>query len=201
MLLLHHNPGRQGLHENWRSHVDSHHEPSPSQRDMQISYTLRAGLVFLAGLAPAKHLDESQIARRLGAQERNGRWSRYRADTFCASDRRADCLHHPALKLVLSRGNAPRSLAYQASALLLSYERSYGRSLLRTVITGARPSSDRAPSVVETSPESRLGLAKTSSRRREEALANPCCRLRTCSPGTRARETKRDRSRVGSDTN
>jgi hypothetical protein len=30
---------------------------------------LESELVFLAGLAPAKHLDESQIARRLGAQE------------------------------------------------------------------------------------------------------------------------------------
>ena len=30
------------LAENWRSHVDLHHEPSPSQGEMQNSYTLRA---------------------------------------------------------------------------------------------------------------------------------------------------------------
>ena len=29
--------------EIWRSHVDLHHEPSPSQGEMQNSYTLRAG--------------------------------------------------------------------------------------------------------------------------------------------------------------
>ena len=39
----------------WRSHVESHHEPSPSHGDMHISYTLRANLVFLAGLAPARY--------------------------------------------------------------------------------------------------------------------------------------------------
>jgi len=59
------------------------------------------------------------------------------------------------LKLVLSRGNAPRSLAYQASALLLSYERVLRTVTVPTVMTGARSSSDRAPSVFETSPESR----------------------------------------------
>jgi hypothetical protein len=42
----------------WRSHVDSHHEPSPSQGDVQISYTLRANdfekMVSVAGLSPAR---------------------------------------------------------------------------------------------------------------------------------------------------
>src|SRR5688572_28227743 len=176
MPLLHHNPGRTPkrkgpkaqsrresfapesfaiLRRTWRSHVDSHHEPSPSHGDMHISYTLRASWRSWPDSHRLDILLEREIARRLSAQERNGRWSRYRADTFCASDRRADSLHHPALKLVLSRGNAPRSLAYQASALLLSYERGatrghYSRSKPAVMRTGARPSSDRAPSVFET---------------------------------------------------
>jgi hypothetical protein len=37
----------QGLSINWRSHVDSHHEPSPSQGEMQICYTLRAKTLTL----------------------------------------------------------------------------------------------------------------------------------------------------------
>ena len=161
MLLLHHNPGRQSLHANWRSHVDSHHEPSPSQRDMHSSYTLRA---IWCSWPDSHRLDillERETARRLGAQERNGRWSRYRADTFCASDRRADLLHHPALKLVLSRGNAPRSLAYQASALLLSYERVLATAAIthghyrRAVVQRPRALSIRDFTRVS------LGLAKT----------------------------------------
>lgn len=37
MLLLHH-----GHHENWRSHVDLHHEPPASQTGVQSDYTLGA---------------------------------------------------------------------------------------------------------------------------------------------------------------
>jgi hypothetical protein len=46
---------------------------------------------------------------------------------------------------------------------VLAHGHYYGRSLFEATnrTTDARSSSDRAPSVVETSPESRLGLAKT----------------------------------------
>ena len=80
----------------WCSHVDLHHEPSPSQGEMQNSYTLRAieswlprmdshhqhpvsetgvllvelqGMAFVAGLAPANHGLERPAARLLGAHE------------------------------------------------------------------------------------------------------------------------------------
>jgi len=65
------------------------------------------------------------------------------------------------LKLVLSRGNAPRSLAYQASALLLSYERVLATAAIthghyrRAVVQRPRALSIRDFTRVS------LGLAKT----------------------------------------
>ena len=117
----------------WCSHVDLHHEPPPSQGGVQgSSYTLRA-MASVAGLAPARTclkgrmrellcihgrrmVSEAGIAPTSPPLQGGANLSQLLGDDWIGAG-----LESGSRRLVVPRGNAPRSSAYRAGALLLSY--------------------------------------------------------------------------------
>jgi ABC-type transport system involved in cytochrome c biogenesis permease subunit len=103
--------------------MESHHQHPVSETGVLLIEL--QGMAFVAGLAPAKHGLERPVARPLGAHEQL-----------------------MLIEMVLPRGNAPRSSAYQAGALLLSYRRNIKIKMVEGV--GNAPTSARADPVFET---------------------------------------------------
>ena len=94
----------------WCSHVDSHHEPSPSQGDVQISYTLRAEMVPEVGIAPTSPRLQrgANLPQLLGAFDSEGTMKNYEwiaSEHFFESRRFHSALfiHHSALESVRDR--------------------------------------------------------------------------------------------------
>ena len=115
------------------SHVDLHHELPPSQGGVQISsYTLRA-MASVAGLASARAclkgrmrellcihgrrmVPEAGIAPTSPPLQGGANLSQLLGDGWIGTGPESG-----SRKMVVPRGNAPRSPAYRAGALLLSY--------------------------------------------------------------------------------
>ena len=99
--------------------MDSHHQHPVSETGVLLVEL--QGMAFVAGLAPANHGLERPAARLLGAHEQMR--MAHEAGIAPASPRlqRGANLSQLLVAMVVQRGNAPRSSAYQAGALLLSY--------------------------------------------------------------------------------
>ena len=88
------------------------------------------------------------------------------------------CVSYPAVKLVLPHGNAPWSVGYQPTALLLSY----GRAVLKMAESaGNAPASGFAPDLVFRTKAASLDrpglrwLLHLDSHQDEAVNSRPCC--------------------------